>query len=442
MWWSLFARPSFLKDETGTIAIMFAFAVIPILISIGVAIDFNRSITVQSNLLNALDAALLAAANPKISPDEIEQRAKAIFEANYRPTHTNAKTVNLDFNIVETVDRREITASAQQSIDLLFGKLLGMDRLVTAANSTVIQKRLPVEIALVLDISSSMRAKSRMKNLKLAADKFIDFMLDLPFADQLVRIAIVPYGGTVNIGQSFKDLLTRSERQRLRRAGRTWNGCIEIDGDDMSGDTFSDGQYLAVPNFWKWNENNKWCPKETSKISGLSKERGILHEQIKELSFSDGTGIDIGASWGMKALIPNWAEKFPDADPINAGNDKYQKIYKVLIVMTDGAITAQFRPEKDEKQAEKDQLYSKNEARENLSNICNDAKTLDDEEMRAGEQEIEIHTIGFEVKKEWMLDELRACSSNNFVHDVEGLKIERAFQKIADAILRKMMVAH
>ena len=52
---------SFRRDESGAIAIMFALAMIPIILMIGVGIDYTRVALDRSQTQDAIDAAALAA---------------------------------------------------------------------------------------------------------------------------------------------------------------------------------------------------------------------------------------------------------------------------------------------------------------------------------------------------------------------------------------------
>lgn len=60
---------TFLKDHDGAVAVIFAFATLPMVLLIGGAVDYSRAIGARSNLQQALDAGVLAAAVKGGNPD-------------------------------------------------------------------------------------------------------------------------------------------------------------------------------------------------------------------------------------------------------------------------------------------------------------------------------------------------------------------------------------
>jgi len=75
----------FFGEQQGATAVIFAIAIFPLIIAVGMAIDFGRMHSTRSKLQGAIDAAVLAAASPQIQ--ELPQaqqikRAKDAFYAN------------------------------------------------------------------------------------------------------------------------------------------------------------------------------------------------------------------------------------------------------------------------------------------------------------------------------------------------------------------------
>ena len=58
------------SDESGSVAIVFALALLPTALAVGAAIDYSRASLVKTNLQSALDAAVLAAADGSIKTSE------------------------------------------------------------------------------------------------------------------------------------------------------------------------------------------------------------------------------------------------------------------------------------------------------------------------------------------------------------------------------------
>jgi Flp pilus assembly protein TadG len=57
---------TFGRDETGSIALVFGLAILPLLLAVGAAVDYSRAMSLKTKLQSATDAATLAAAK-KIS---------------------------------------------------------------------------------------------------------------------------------------------------------------------------------------------------------------------------------------------------------------------------------------------------------------------------------------------------------------------------------------
>ena len=72
------------KDAKGNIVVLFALSLIPILLGIGVAVDFGRALLVHERTNDALDVAALAIGLwSELSQDQLTAKAQQFFDANY-----------------------------------------------------------------------------------------------------------------------------------------------------------------------------------------------------------------------------------------------------------------------------------------------------------------------------------------------------------------------
>src|SRR3989440_8207848 len=87
----LFSR--FLRDRRGSIAPMFAIAVIPVIGLVGAAVDYSRAASVRTGMQAAIDATALAMAKlaPTLTQTELQQKATAYFNTMF--THPEAKNL-------------------------------------------------------------------------------------------------------------------------------------------------------------------------------------------------------------------------------------------------------------------------------------------------------------------------------------------------------------
>src|SRR5688572_20134211 len=78
---------AFARDRRGNVAILFGFALIPLMLGIGIAVDYGRALTVRERMADAADSAALAVAGwPGLSQAELTTKAQQYFDANYPPS--------------------------------------------------------------------------------------------------------------------------------------------------------------------------------------------------------------------------------------------------------------------------------------------------------------------------------------------------------------------
>ena len=176
---------------------------------------------------------------------------------------------------------------------------------------------------MVLDISSSMRG-SRLTSLKTASTEFVDIMLNDTTKDS-TSINVVPFGGTVNIGEDLfeefaveltafgttldpneatYDIGTAVETSDFRFSDG--NYCIEAVQTDYGTNILPRNSRGQVPDFWRWWNNHPWCPEEASSVFLNSNDADEIKSHLNGMVLSDGTGMDIGALWGLKTLSPSF----------------------------------------------------------------------------------------------------------------------------------------
>ena len=152
--------------------------------------------------------------------------------------------------------------------------------MTVSAQTTAIQSSTNVELAMVLDISSSMRG-DKLAKLKEAADDFVDQILnDKNIA--LTSINLIPFGGTVNIQSLFDELAVPEASATVDPNSTEYNKstnvpnllfrftdgdkCIEYRHDEFDSGMLPNFQRAQVPHFWKWNNFNPWCPQDESAV--------------------------------------------------------------------------------------------------------------------------------------------------------------------------------
>lgn len=460
----------FLRSADGNVAMLTAFLLLPMLVLLGGGFDIVRATTASSQLRTSLEGAALASASLTNSGD-VQSIINDYMAANLSDGSVLSATPSVTFSSTTALNSKTVNISATATVDTFFLKLIGIDTLPVTASTTANQSATNVELSLVLDISSSMKG-SKITELKSAAKNFVDQILN---EQNITRTSmnLVPFGGTVNIDSLFNSYVVPtasatvdpSEAQYdigtsvLNGSFRFTAGdnCIEyryVDFDDNA--VFPANSRGQLPHFWRWNNFNPWCPETASSILLNTNNVTNLKNKIDGMTLSDGTGMDIGAMWGYKTLSPTWQGLLGGdfADRPDSLNDDTQK---VLVIMTDGGITAQDRPEdwtllnthtnrstnnpttmqqgNQGNNNNKQVVLSKGSASSlsNADNAVGQFKRICDSAQADG---MVVYTIGFQISPGSLPETmLQYCASDpSKYYLVESLDIQSAFDSIAASV--------
>lgn len=256
---------TYIRQTAGAIAILFALMAPLVIGSVGMALDMAQAYLVQQRLSQALDAAALAGAASSGDAAEIEARIKAFFDANYPPDR-----LGLTFTPVVTINGDEVHVSGQANYNTFFLKLLGIEVIDLTAETTVQRDVKGLEVALVLDNTGSMSSNDNITSLKRAATSFINIMFDGASNEEYVRIGIVPYSNSVNVGRyglglkpdgsdydgdAFVNLPDDVSYTTNHNASSGWYGCVtEHMADNYSySATYVNGSYGQL-----WMNGTSW----------------------------------------------------------------------------------------------------------------------------------------------------------------------------------------
>lgn len=128
----------FSRDSEGNVAPMFALMLVPLMASVGLAIDFARSTETKTDMQSALDAAAIAAL--QAGPAGAEAAGNAMFNANFNASLTTAPVLNFTF-----VAGGGMRATARGSIDATFATAIGLQTFELAVTSLIEPSRTVTE---------------------------------------------------------------------------------------------------------------------------------------------------------------------------------------------------------------------------------------------------------------------------------------------------------
>ncbi len=190
--WSLRA---FARETGGSVAILFGVALIPLLIGVGVAVDYGRALIVRERMADAADAAALAIGSwPGLTEAELTTKAQQFFNANYPPSEIGAIG---KLNVQLSGD--DISISVSGTVPTTFMKLANFDSLDVGVTNKITKKQRNIEVVLVLDTTGSMKG-AKLTAMKTAAKKMVETLFNGKATSDTLRIGVVPYSGAVNIG--------------------------------------------------------------------------------------------------------------------------------------------------------------------------------------------------------------------------------------------------
>lgn len=348
----------FLAQESGAVAIITALVIPVILLLTAATMDYTNAQRLRSASASALDAALLAAAREvslgELDEDDIEPFVNEFFEANMVGKNLDAAsigTVSADYN----EETGLIAGSVSATSNAVFTRILNPDGVDVGVDSSVTVSLLNVELALVLDVTGSMRG-SRLRALQEAANELVDILVPEDgsaggLAD--VRVSVVPYSDLVNVG-GFEEAITgysSGESCVYERSGALAFNDTSPFGPLPGADIDDDGDANYPPN------GNGLRPAKTlvndprnfrgyicdnPEILPLTSDSNALSARINEFTAGGWTSGHIGIQWGWYTLSPQFAGVWPaDARPV-AYNE--EETIKVMVVMTDGAFNTWYEP--------------------------------------------------------------------------------------------------
>jgi Flp pilus assembly protein TadG len=203
-------------DRSGNFGIISSLLAVPLVLSIGVAMDFSSISSRKATLQNAIDSAVLAIARE--GKDVTDQQAAAIartfLDSNFDPKSTT-------FQVGKVGTR--FTVTAKTNAGLAFGSLLGYQDWPVQAKATADIAYASYEIALVLDTTGSMKG-GKLIAMKDAVLGLVDTMSASVKDEEKLKFAMVPFAAFVNVGQEHGPKFTKKGKkgQQVAGTGAPW----------------------------------------------------------------------------------------------------------------------------------------------------------------------------------------------------------------------------
>lgn len=466
--------PTFLRRFIGAlggnIAMISAICAAPLALAVGVAVDLAHQNAVRDQVQDSLDAAILAAAT---STAETEADVEQVIQ-DYLNAHLASIDLEDGYDLDVQIDERRIDAALDGETPTFFAAVVGKRRLPIVASAAAVRGGGEViELVLVVDNTWSMSASAgpsltRLMALRQAARALVDgIMVD----DAEVRVGLVPYADYVNVGSANRgaswlnvpsDYSTTSPRTcQILTTRRVCTGGVRGTRNILVDGVSTPQSYWVVPqtcrdesvtpyescsggstSLYRWHGCvgsrssgmlrrsdqaptvrypgylgvNQAC---LNPIIPLTDNRPAITGGIDSLIINIGgyrpeTFIPSGLIWGLNVLSPE--APFTEGAPYGDG------VRKIIVLMTDGANTLQYRASDGRHVSAPNSSSADADARA----ICNYAK----------EQGIQIYTVGLAVPSGAPRDLMRDCASSeaNAFDASDAAELVEAFERIARSI--------
>jgi Flp pilus assembly protein TadG len=190
------------RDQSGAIAVQFALLVIPLSVIVFALVDLGRISLQRRQMQDALDAATLMAARSTATTDgDLEAVGDPAFLAEVAGLNLGLSAANATF---KAGTDNHIIGSATASLKPVIANLWTQADFKVTVNSDVVRSSQNLEVALVLDITGSMKG-TRIADLKTAASDLVDIIVKDAQTPFYSKVAIVPYAAGVNVGAAYAD---------------------------------------------------------------------------------------------------------------------------------------------------------------------------------------------------------------------------------------------
>ncbi|WP_245313585.1 VWA domain-containing protein [Rhizobium sp. R635] len=454
-------RSSFLsrliENRDGAVAIVVILVAVPMLLAVGASIDYIRAYNSRTDLQSAADSAVLAAAAKYKSgmPEAtISKTIDAFLSANGK-----LETAVVGEPEVAS-DESELCLNVSDAVPTTFMKVANIQSLpISIRSCAALPGVKQLEIALVLDVSSSMIEENRFTPMQTAVASFLQaFSSNASLVDK-TKISIVPFSSRVNFGMAHTDWLksyngaaavpkrwtdpksvytSSSYTLSYWIDGVTplmstsknyyWMGCIEPRADVEVKDTgaIDDGMSDAPPAtsaFVAMDANPKsgtsFCPPPVTPLTG---DFAYLKKVVTNLTSEGSTRLDAGVVAGWYTLSPKWKGVWGDETSPAEVSDS---VHKVMVFMTDGEMNTKYDPN-----GKFDWICSQTQ-----SSTCNTVATS---AMQAActamkKSDIEIYTLSYSADADVV--NIRNCATNGaHFFTASPATIKTVYETIAAAI--------
>ena len=399
----------FCNQTSGSVALKFGLAIIPILLFGALAVEFSKANVDKTKLQTALDSASIAAAALPSTTSDNERIALAqtTFAANMA---RNGLGATASFS----VSGRTIQASATATMHSVLSIIVGRSGYqIDVATEVKLKADEVGEIALVLDYSSSMNGNGKWQAMRDAAIGLVN-SVSSNGTKPGIKFGLVPFAKMVHTTLMGDYVVGQAP-------GSTWTGCTQ---DRKYPHNTTDNAPVSTSDETKWGllpTAQGTCHQMTPHNLTIMRLSNNIPSVLAQLNAMDpfvGTHIALGLAWGWKVISPN--APYSDGVAYNT-NDTL----KAIVLLTDGEQTTKAWGPGDD--------LSKDNGETNLETMCANIKA----------KGVLLVTITFDLNDTTTKNRMRNCASSYeyyFDADDNGA-LAAAFEAIAKLLNGRLYVS-
>lgn len=454
----------FNSNTRANVALIVGLSAVPMMLAVGMSVDYAHGSKVKSHLQAALDNAALAAGfDTSLSDAKLKKLVKKYLKTN----GVEKQLKSLDKVTIKRIGENGLKVSASGKLDTYLMRIAGINTRKISAESYIKNNFGNLEVALVLDNTWSMSGSGKMDALKDSAHLLVDKLHDNKGPSAQLRIGLVPFAQYVNIGKSRRNALwadiPADYNETITYPGYWYRPVVRrYNCRKVTRHGVRDGvPYTYQANVCdkeygpkKWHKGGSWVKKHkwngcvgsrnhplnvkdenpSSKIPGLldvscsrefttlTSNKSVIDNEIDNMSASGNqTYIPAGLMWGWRML----SSDAPLSEGVSKARMKSENYTKAIVLMTDGQNT---RSAGYPTHNVKNPTGANNITRELCTNIKADG---------SAKEKIRVYTVTFDVSDAATKKMMRECATNDsyYFDASDSAALAQAFENIGKSLV-------
>src|SRR5476651_2234114 len=192
---------AFRAARAGNVAITFALASLPIVGTVGFAVDYSHANSIKVAMQAALDstALMLAKEANTVTSSQLQTDALNYFTALFTKPEATTIVITATYS---TTGGPKVVVNGSANVPTKFLGMIGHNNIPISGSSTTAWGSSRLRVALVLDNTGSMAQYGKMTALKSATQSLLTQLQNAATTNGDVYVSIIPFTTVVNVGSS------------------------------------------------------------------------------------------------------------------------------------------------------------------------------------------------------------------------------------------------